>query len=42
MTPHDIRETFRQLLERMAAGVAPPAREKGAQTTSGHYFRGVV
>jgi U32 family peptidase len=44
-TPDDAaRHTrdFRQLLERLAVGVAPPAREKGAQTTSGHYFRGVV
>jgi U32 family peptidase len=34
--------TFRELLERLSAGIAPPARDKDAATTSGHYFRGVL
>jgi U32 family peptidase len=34
--------TFRELLERLDMGVAPPERVKDATTTSGHYFRGVL
>ena len=33
---------FGEVLERVSAGIEPPARDKSAATTSGHYFRGVL
>jgi U32 family peptidase len=32
----------REVLERLSAGIEPPARDKSAATTSGHYFRGIL
>jgi U32 family peptidase len=39
-----VRQTrrFKELLERVAIGVAPQERVRDASTTSGHYFRGVL
>jgi putative protease len=38
----DQTHRFRELIERLAMGIEPPARDKGSATTSGHYFRGVL
>jgi putative protease len=37
-----ITRRFRELLERLSAGIMPPVRDKNAATTSGHYFRGIL
>ena len=37
-----ITRRFRELLEQLSLGVALPARDKSAATTSGHYFRGIL
>jgi U32 family peptidase len=37
-----VTRRFRDVLERLSAGIEPPARDKSAATTSGHYFRGIL